>query len=147
MRQAHWLQKRKSLKKADLVRSSRNYSDKPMENKKEIFVLYFNTRDELIRVDLRKVLYFQSDRNYTDVYFVNGVHVTLPTGLMAIEQMLDDEKIRGRIIPFVRLGRCLIVNLSYILRINVVLSMNPSESSRPELCPTRLPSHSCLMDQ
>ncbi len=90
-----------------------------MENKKEIYVLYFNTRDELLRVDLRKVLYFQSDRNYTDVYFVNGVHVTLPTGLMAIEQMLDDDKIRGRVIPFVRLGRSLIVNISYILRINV----------------------------
>lgn len=90
-----------------------------MENKKDIYVLYFNTRDELLRVDLRKVLYFQSDRNYTDVYFVNGVHVTLPTGLMAIEQMLDDDKIRGRVIPFVRLGRSFIVNLSYILRINV----------------------------
>ena len=90
-----------------------------MENKKDIYVLYFNTRDELLRVDLRKVLYFQSERNYTDVYFVNGVHVTLPTGLMAIEQMLDDDKIRGRVIPFVRLGRSLIVNLSYIIRINV----------------------------
>lgn len=90
-----------------------------MENKKDIYMLYFNTRDELLRVDLRKVLYFQSERNNTDVYFVNGVHVTLPTGLMAIEQMLDDDKIRGRVIPFVRFGRSLIVNLSYILRINV----------------------------
>lgn len=87
--------------------------------KKDINMLYFNTRDELLRVDLDKVLYFRSDRNYTDVYFVNGTHVTLPTGLMAIEQMLDDDNIRGRVIPFVRLGRCFIVNLSYILRINV----------------------------
>lgn len=101
-----------------LLCSSKKYLDKVMENN-DINVLYFNTRDELLRVDLRKVLYFQSDRNYTDVYFVNGVHVTLPTGLMAIEQMLDDDKIRGRVIPFVRLGRCFIVNLSYILRINV----------------------------
>lgn len=90
-----------------------------MDNRKDIYVLYFNTRDELIRVDLRKVLYFQSDRNYTDVYFVNGVHVTLPVGLMAIEKMLEDDKIRGRVIPFVRLGRSLIVNLSYILRVKV----------------------------
>lgn len=90
-----------------------------MENKKEIYVLYFNTRDELLRVDLRKVLYFQADRNYTDVFFVNGIRLTLPTSLMAIERMLDSDALRGRVVPFVRLGRSLIVNLSCILRINV----------------------------
>ena len=62
-----------------------------MENNREINILYFNTRDEMLRVDLRKVLYFKADRNYTDVYFVNGVHVTLPTGLMSIEQMLEND--------------------------------------------------------
>lgn len=82
-----------------------------MENNREINILYFNTRDEMLRVDLRKVLYFKADRNYTDVYFVNGVHVTLPTGLMSIEQMLENDKLRGRTMPFVRLGRSLIVNI------------------------------------
>lgn len=91
-----------------------------MEDKRDIYILYFNTRDELLRVDLRKVLYFKADRNYTDVYFVNGVHATLPAGLMAIGQMLDDDKLRGKTIPFVRLGRSYIVNLSYILHINVL---------------------------
>lgn len=91
-----------------------------MENNREINILYFNTRDEMLRVDLRKVLYFKADRNYTDVYFVNGVHVTLPTGLMSIEQMLETDKLRGRTMPFVRLGRSLIVNISYILHINVL---------------------------
>ena len=91
-----------------------------MENSGEINILYFNTRDEMLRVDLRKVLYFKADRNYTDVYFVNGVHVTLPTGLMSIEQMLENDKLRGRTMPFVRLGRSLIVNISYILHINVL---------------------------
>ena len=91
-----------------------------MENNREINILYFNTRDEMLRVDLRKVLYFKADRNYTDVYFVNGVSVTLPTGLMSIEQMLENDKLRGRTMPFVRLGRSLIVNISYILHINVL---------------------------
>ena len=91
-----------------------------MENNREINILYFNTRDEMLRVDLRKVLYFKADRNYTDVYFVNGVHVTLPTGLMSIEQMLENDKLRGRTMPFVRLGRSLIVNISYILHITVL---------------------------
>ena len=91
-----------------------------MEDKKEIYILYFNTRDELIRVDLRKVTYFKAERNYTDVYFLNGHSVTLPTNLMAIEQMLDGEQMRGKTIPFVRLGRSLIVNLSLIIHINIL---------------------------
>lgn len=90
-----------------------------MNDNKEISVLYFNTRDELIRVDLRKVGFFKGDRNYTDVYFLNNHRVTLPTNLMSIEKMLDDDRMRGRTIPFVRIGRSVIVNLSHIIHINV----------------------------
>lgn len=90
-----------------------------MNDNKEISVLYFNTRDELIRVDLRKVGFFKADRNYTDVYFLNNHRVTLPTNLMSIEKMLDDDCMRGRTIPFVRIGRSVIVNLSHIIHINV----------------------------
>lgn len=90
-----------------------------MNDNKEISVLYFNTRDELIRVDLRKVGFFKADRNYTDVYFLNNHRVTLPTNLMSIEKMLDDDRMRGRTIPFVCIGRSVIVNLSHIIHINV----------------------------
>lgn len=92
-----------------------------MENK-DIYVLYFNTRDELLRVDLRKVAYFKADRNYTDVYFLNGVHLTLPTSLMSIEKMLDGDQLKGRTLPFVRIGRSLIVNISQIIHINLLRS-------------------------
>ena len=90
-----------------------------MEKQKKISMLYFYTRDEMLRVDLRKVGYFQADRNYTYVYFLNGYRATLPTNLMAIEQMLDDDRMKGRTIPFVRIGRSLIVNLSCLIHINV----------------------------
>lgn len=86
---------------------------------KEISVMYFNTRDELLRVDLRKVVYFKADRNYTDVYYLNGLHLTLPTNLMNLEKMLDSDKIRGKVVPFVRLGRSVIVNLKMIAHINI----------------------------
>lgn len=85
-----------------------------------INILYFNTRDELIRVDLRKVGYFKADRNYTDVFFLNGFHVTLPTNMVAIEQMLNDDRMKGRNILFARIGRSLIVNLAHIVHINVL---------------------------
>ena len=90
-----------------------------MEKQKKISMLYFYTRDEMLRVDLRRVGYFQADRNYTDVYFLNGYRATLATNLMAIEQMLDDDRMKGRTIPFVRIGRSLIVNLSCLIHINV----------------------------
>ena len=57
-----------------------------MENNKEIGILYFNTRDELIRVDLKTVGYFKADRNYTDVYFINGYRVTLPINMASLEK-------------------------------------------------------------
>lgn len=91
-----------------------------MENPKDITTLYFNTRDELLRVDLKKVVYFKADKNYTDVFFLNGSHLTLPANMLAIEQMLDDDRMRGKTIPFVRLGRSLIVNLSMIMHVNVL---------------------------
>lgn len=90
------------------------------ESNKGIHILYFNTRDELIRVDLRNVGYFKADRNYTDVYFLNGYHVTLPTCLVAIEKMLDDDRMKGRTMPFVRIGRSVIVNIRHIVHINVL---------------------------
>ena len=91
-----------------------------MENSKDISIFYFHTRDEMVRVDLRKVLYFKADRNYTDVYFLNGHHVTLLTSLLNIEKMLEDDRMKGKTIPFVRLGRSLIVNVTFILQINVL---------------------------
>ncbi len=103
-----------------------------MENSKDISIFYFHTRDEMVRVDLRKVLYFKADRNYTDVYFLNGHHVTLLTSLLNIEKMLEDDRMKGKTIPFVRLGRSLIVNVTFILQINVLkqeLSLSDMKTS------------------
>ena len=58
-------------------------------------IVYFNTRDEMVKINLHNVVYFQADRNYTDIYFINGAHVTLTTGLVNIEKMLDTPKLRG----------------------------------------------------
>ena len=33
--------------------------------------LYFNTRDELNRIDVAKIVYFEADGNYTDIVMVN----------------------------------------------------------------------------
>lgn len=36
-------------------------------------ILLFSTRDELTRIRLERVMYFEADANYTKVVFSNGV--------------------------------------------------------------------------
>ena len=85
-------------------------------NSNEKTIVYFNTRDEMVKINLHNVVYFQADRNYTDIYFINGAHVTLTTGLVNIEKMLDTPKLRGVVPTFIRLGRSYIVNPLFIFQ-------------------------------
>ena len=80
--------------------------------------LYFNTRDEMIKVKLDRVAYIEADSNYCHVVFINGVKVTLLTSLLNIEKLInecfnDDEPL------FLRIGKSHIVNRRYILQINI----------------------------
>ncbi len=81
-------------------------------------ILYFNTRDELIKVRLEKIAYFEADSNYCHVGFINGAKATLLTSLVNIEQLLS-ERFKGDNAMFVRIGKKYIVNLHYIFQINV----------------------------
>ncbi|MDE5882368.1 MAG: LytTR family transcriptional regulator [Muribaculaceae bacterium] len=81
-------------------------------------ILYFNTRDELIKVKLDKVAYFEADSNYCHVVFINGAKATLLTSLVNIEQLLS-ERFKGNNPMFVRIGKRYIVNLQYIFQINI----------------------------
>ena len=39
--------------------------------------LFFNSRDELLRLDISKIVYFESDGNYTNIILTNK-HAALP---------------------------------------------------------------------
>ena len=82
-------------------------------------ILLFETRDELIRVDLMHVVYFEADDNYTSVYFSNGAKVMLLCSLTKMEELID-EKEKGKVHPFIRVGKRYIVNQLCILQINTV---------------------------
>lgn len=82
-------------------------------------ILLFNTRDELTRIRLDKVCYFEADGNYTNVYFANGVKTTLLTSLVNLESLLGGNiPATGNI--FVRIGKRFIINSSYVFQINVL---------------------------
>lgn len=80
--------------------------------------LFFNTRDEMIKVKLERVAYFEADSNYCDVIFINGAKATLLTSLVNIEQLLT-ERFKGDNPMFIRIGKRLIVNKQYIFQINI----------------------------
>lgn len=81
--------------------------------------LLFNTRDELIKVNLKHVVFFEADDNYTHVYFSNGIKASLLCTLSNMEQLID-EKLKRQVQPFIRIGRRYIVNSSCIFQINTL---------------------------
>lgn len=81
--------------------------------------LFFLSRDEMIKVKLSKVAYFEADGNYCNVAFTNGAKATLLTTLTNLETLLI-ERFQGNAPLFVRIGKRYIVNRSYIFQINVL---------------------------
>ncbi len=80
--------------------------------------LFFNTRDEMIKVRLERVAYFEADSNYCHVFFINGAKATLLTSLVNIETLLT-ERFKGDNPMFIRIGKRYIVNKQYIFQINI----------------------------
>lgn len=88
-----------------------------MEPKRK--VICFNSRDELIRVDLSSVVYFEADGNYTRFVSMNGLTDMVCMNLGKMEELLS---IRFKESPgtFVRIGKRYIVNLKHVYRINTL---------------------------
>lgn len=82
-------------------------------------ILLFSTRDELTRIRLERVMYFEADANYTKVVFSNGVTATLLTSLVHLEKLIAGVIIEKNSI-FVRIGKRYIINSAYLFQINVL---------------------------
>ena len=81
--------------------------------------LLFNTRDELIRVSLRHVAYFEADGNYIHMFFINGQKSSILYSLAKLETLLDEE-LKGEKQPFIRIGKRYIINSAFVFQINVL---------------------------
>jgi len=82
-------------------------------------ILLFNTRDELTRLRLDRVCYFEADGNYTTAYFRNGVKTSLLTSLVHLEALIADIFAGGRN-AYIRIGKKYIINSAYVFQINVL---------------------------
>lgn len=83
------------------------------------YYIYFNTCDEFVRVDLRRVVFFEADRNYVHIVFQNGNKATILFSLGNLTKVLS-VYIKEQNLKFVRIGKRYIVNLSFLYQINVL---------------------------
>lgn len=79
-----------------------------------------STRDELIIIDLDKVAFFQANGNYTRLTYIGGYALMINTGLSGVEKFLTTATAKGGSASFVRLGRSIIINQSFVSNINIL---------------------------
>ncbi|MBR6590052.1 MAG: LytTR family transcriptional regulator [Bacteroidaceae bacterium] len=81
--------------------------------------LYLNSRDEFLRVDISKIVYFESDGNYTNIILNNKMKVTVSMNLARMQSILH-ERLKESAAIFARVGKCHIINLSYVCQIAIL---------------------------
>lgn len=81
--------------------------------------LYLNSRDEFFRVDITKIVYFESDGNYTNIMLSNRMKATICMNLAQMQSILG-ESLREAAAVFARVGKRHIINLSYVYQIAIL---------------------------
>lgn len=80
--------------------------------------IYFQNRDELLRIDLNKVVYFEADANYTNIFTVNQMKAVLGMNLSNTQQVLSHQP-QENMPVFMRIGKKYIVNIRFICQIHI----------------------------
>lgn len=80
--------------------------------------IYFQNRDELLRVNLQKVVYFEADGNYTYLHMVNSMKIVVGMNLSNMQQMLARQTSEHMPV-FMRIGKKYIVNTRFVCQIHV----------------------------
>lgn len=81
--------------------------------------LYLNSRDEFFRVDVSKIVYFESEGNYTNIVLNNKIKATVGMNLAQMQKVLSESLREGASI-FARVGKRHIVNLNYVYQIAIL---------------------------
>lgn len=81
--------------------------------------IFFNSRDELQRIEVSKIVYFEADGNYTDIVMVNKLRASILMNLGEMEKTLASQ-LGAEAQSFMRIGKRFIINLQYVYSINVL---------------------------
>ena len=80
--------------------------------------LIIKTRDELLRIKIGQILFFEADRNYTKLLLSNGIQFTFAINIGKIEEILE-KQVAGSHNILIRVGKSHIINKNHILQINI----------------------------
>lgn len=79
--------------------------------------LIINSRDEMLRIDVNRIVYFESDGNYTHIVTCNKLKGSVCMNLGQMENVLAT-RLKEKKSLFARVGKRYIVNLNYVYKIN-----------------------------
>ncbi|MBR6756939.1 MAG: LytTR family transcriptional regulator [Bacteroidaceae bacterium] len=77
--------------------------------------LHLNSRDEFMRVDISKIVYFESDGNYTKFVLINKLQGIVAMNLSHMQQTLNNS-LKENAIGFIRVGKKHIINSRYVFK-------------------------------
>lgn len=81
-------------------------------------VLIISNVNELVRVKPERVIYVESDGNYSTMVLHDKTEHTFTMNLAHFQQLIE-KQLGKEAMTFIRLGKQLIVNRAYIFKINV----------------------------
>lgn len=81
-------------------------------------LVYFNSRDSLLRLDISKIAYFESDGNYTYIVTNNNMRACLSMNLAHTEEALASQ-LGAQAKRFMRIGKRYIVNMAFIFKVDL----------------------------
>ena len=89
---------------------------------KKMELIFFNSRDQLLRINMRRIAYFEGDGNLTYIVMTNKMKGTVSMNIGKMEEFLAmqyGKKARF----FMRIGKRFIINMNYIYQVNVAKQM------------------------
>lgn len=98
--------------------------------------LYLNSRDEFFRVDISKIVYFESDGNYTNIILNNKMKGTVCMNLVQMQNILS-QRIKDAAGIFARIGKRHIINLTFVYQIAILrqkLTLSDGENFEYQIC-------------
>ncbi len=81
--------------------------------------LHLNSRDEFLRINISRIVYFEADGNYTNIVLANNLKGVVCINLAGMQKLLT-ERLKENATIFARVGKKYIINHSYIYRINTL---------------------------
>ena len=81
--------------------------------------IYFNSRDELLRVETSSIVYFEADGNYTEIVLANGLKDIVCMNLAKMQRVIS-VNMKDKAARFVRIGKRFIINMNYVHHIHIL---------------------------